>query len=167
MKHILFLALLISLLTSCLDKNKCLNQFEFSTCKNDSIPILNLDITKHPDTIRAEMNKLYGLDLCKKCSRVDFRLPFEIEKQKGFLKVRTDFNSPVCGNCPTYVRLRHYFSIMVNQKNQLLVEGELTQLDSLQPKIERYLTSVGVEEMAPENFEKINFSILWSQDSDK
>ena len=166
MRNIALYILTLSLLTSCFEKNNCINQFEFISCNNDSIPILNLDITKHPDTIRNEMNKLYGFDLCKKCSWVDFRLPFTIDGQKGYLKVMADFDSPFCENCPIPIRLRHYFSIMINQNNQLLVEGELIELDSLQLKIEKYLASVGVDEMAPENFGQVNFSIFWNQDSD-
>jgi hypothetical protein len=165
MRKIALYILTLSILTSCLEKNDCLNQFEFISCNNDSIPILNLDITKHPDTIRNDMNKLHEFDLCEKCSWVDFRLPFTIEGQKGYLKVMADFDSPVCENCPIPMRLRHYFSIMINQRNQLLVEGKLIELDSLQTKIEKYLANVGVDEMAPENFGQVNFSIFWNQDS--
>jgi hypothetical protein len=165
MRKIALYILTLSLLTSCFEKDDCLNRFEFISCNNDSIPILNLDITKHPDTIRNEMNKLYGFDLCEKCSWVDFRLPFTIEGQKGYLKVMVDFDSPVCENCPIPMRLRHYFSIMINQRNQLLVEGELIEIDSLQSKIQKYLAKVGVDEMSPKNFGQVNFSIFWNQDS--
>jgi hypothetical protein len=63
------------------------------------------------------------------------------------------------------MRLRHYFSIMINQENQLLVESELIELDSLQTKIENYFAKVGVDEMAPKNFRELNFKIFWNQDS--
>jgi hypothetical protein len=126
---------------------------------------LKFDIKKHPDTIRNELNKLYGFELCKKCSWADFRLPFTIEGQKGYLKIMADFDSPVCENCPIPMRLRHYFSIMINQENQLLVESELIELDSLQTKIENYFAKVGVDEMAPKNFRELNFKIFWNQDS--
>src|SRR5690554_9822 len=165
MRKIALYILTLSLLTSCSEKDDCLNRFEFISCNNDSIPILNLDITKNPDTIRNEMNRLYGFDLCEKCSLVDFRLPFTIEGQKGYLKVMADFDSPVCENCPIPMRLRHYFSIMINKRNQLLVEGELVEIDSLQSKIQKYLVKVGVDEMSPKNFGQVNFSIFWNQDS--
>jgi len=112
------------------------------------------------------MNKLYGTDLCKKCSWVDFKLPFTIEGEKGYLKVMADFDTPICNNCPIPMRLRHYFYITINQRNQLLVEGELIKLDSLQLKIENYLAKVGIDEMAPENFEQVNFKIFLSENTD-
>ena len=157
--------LILLTLISCSTNNDCKSRFEFISC-NDSIPILNLDITKHADIIREEMNELYGFDLCEKCSLVDFKLPFTIEGQKGHLKIMADFDYPICENCPIPMRLRHYFSIMINQKNQLLVQGELIKSDSLQSKIENYLDKVGIEKMAPETFKQVNFRIFWNQETD-
>lgn len=153
----------ILLLTSC-STNDCKTRFEFISC-NDSIPILNLDLTTHPDAIRKELNELYGFDLCDKCTWAEFRLPFTIEGQNGYLKVRTDFDSPVCGNCPIPMRKRHHFSIMINQRDQLLVEGEMIELDSLQAKVANYLASVGNDDMAPETFKQVNFRLFWNQES--
>lgn len=164
MRTILLFILTLTLLTSCSVKNECNNRFEFISC-NDSIPILNLDISKNSDTIRNEMKKLYGFDLCEKCSWVDFKLPFTIEGQEGYLKVMTDFDAPICDNCPTSCELRYYFSIMINQRNQLLVEGDCIGIDSLQSKVEEYLATVGNDEMAPETFNQVNFRIFWNQES--
>lgn len=155
----------LALLTSCSVKNDCNNQFEFVSCNIDSIPILNLDITKHPDTIRKEMNKLYNSDLCKNCSLVDFRLPFTIDNQKGYLKIMTDFDFPVCENCPIPIRRRNNFSIMINSRNQLSAGGKLIPLDSLQSEINRYLSTVGIDKMGPENFGQVNFRMFWDQSS--
>lgn len=82
MKHIALYVWALLLLAGCRDKNECINRFEFISCNNDSIPTLNLDISKDPDQIRREMNELYGYDLCENCGWVDFRLPFTIEGKK-------------------------------------------------------------------------------------
>ena len=164
MKTPLLFISIILLLTSCSPNNNCKNRFDFIS-NNDSIPILNLVFTKSAETIREEMNELYGFDLCDKCTWADFRMPFTIECQKGSLKVMVDFDSPICGNCPIPVRKRHYFSIMINQRNQLLVEGELVEMDSLQSKVEKYLATVGHNEMTPETFKQVNFRLFWNQDS--
>lgn len=77
-----------------------------------------------------------------------------------------DFDSPVCKNCPIPMRLRHYFSITIFQRNKLTAQGKLIELDSLQTAIQKYLADVGVEEMAPENFKQVNYRIFWYRDSD-
>ena len=163
MRKIALYMLTLSSLLSCSKSEVCLNEFKFSSCQTETIPILHLDITKHPDTIRNDMHKLYGFNLCEKCSWVDFRLPFTIAGQNGYLKVMADFDAPVCKNCPIPMRLRHYFSIQINQRNQLFVEGKLIEIDSLPSKIQKYLAKVGVDEMAPENLAQVNFKILWDQ----
>lgn len=111
------------------------------------------------------MNKLYNSDLCKNCSLVDFRLPFTIDNQKGYLKIMTDFDFSVCENCPIPIRRRNNFSIMINSRNQLSAGGKLIPLDSLQSEINRYLSTVGIDKMGPENFGQVNFRMFWDQSS--
>ena len=52
---------------------------------------MNLDIKKHSDSIRQEMCDLYGFDLCERCAWVEFKMPFKIENNDGYLKVLADF----------------------------------------------------------------------------
>ena len=166
MKSIPILICAIILLTACSVNNNCQNRFKFISC-SDSIPILNLDITQDRDTIRKKMNELYGIDLCEKCSLVDFRLPIDIEGKKGFIKVMADFDSPFCENCPIPIRKRHYFSILINQENMLLAENELTEKSALQSKIVTYLESIGNDKNTPKVYEQVNFSLSWGRNSNR
>ncbi len=165
MKTIVFYILVFILQTSCSNKKECNNRYKMISCNLDSIPILNLDLSKHIDSIRNEMNQLYGLDLCQKCDYADFRLPFTIEGQKGFIKVMVDYDYHICENCPIPMRLKHEFSILIKQNNQLLVEGEWVKLDTFQKRIEHYMASVGVDSIGPENFSQVNFRITWEQNT--
>ena len=165
MKKVSLTIWLLILLTSCSVNHGCENRFDFISC-NNSIPILDLDISKHSDSIRKEINELYEFDLCQECSRIEFKIPFVVEGKSGYLEVMADFDFPVCENCPVPMRSRHYFSVLINQNNQILAEGEVTEIDKLRSKILNYLAAVGNNEMTPETFGQVNFRIHWDQDSD-
>lgn len=157
--------LVITLLTGCSVNDECKNRFDFIST-NDSIPILNLDFSSSPDSILEKMNNLYGVDLCEKCSWVEFKTPFEIEGKKGYLKLMADFDYPYCSNCPIAMRSRHYFDILINLNNQILAEGNLVQLDSLKKEIKKYLSKVGNDDNFPDTFKRVNYFIKWDLNSD-
>ena len=157
--------LLLTILTSCSVEDKCDNRFDFIST-NESIPILNLDFSSPPDSILEQMNSLYGIDLCQKCNWVEFKTPFEIEGKKGFLKLMADFDYPYCSNCPIAMRNRHYFEILINLNNQILAEGDLVQINSLETEIKQYLNKVGNNDNFPESYKKVNYFIKWDSNSD-
>jgi hypothetical protein len=163
----IFILILICsvLLTSCSQVNECENRFDFIST-NDSIPILELDYSEAPETTLERMNNLYGIDLCNKCDWVEFKSPFEIEGQKGYLKVIADFDSQYCPNCPIAMRLRNYFHILINSNNQILAEGELTTVKSLKTDIRSYLSKVGDDDNFPETYMRVHYSIQWDRNSD-
>lgn len=60
MRKTLFYILSVLLLVSCSVKDDCKNRFDFIS-SDASIPIIDLDITKHSDSIRKELSDLYGV----------------------------------------------------------------------------------------------------------
>ena len=166
MKNFLLILILFSfILSGCSVKDQCNNRFDFIST-NDSIPILNLDFSSSPDSIRKKMNDLYGIDLCENCSWVEFKTPFEIEGKKGYLKFLADFDYPYCSNCPIAMRNRHYFEILINLNNQILAEGNLVQIDSLKTEISNYLDNIGNGYNFPESYKRVNYFIQWDINSD-
>lgn len=165
MRIFIFIILSSILLSSCSQVDKCENRFDFIST-NDSIPILYLDYSESPESTLERMNNLYGTDLCDKCDWVDFKSPFEIEGKEGYAKLIADFDYPYCSNCPIAMRLRNYFQILINANNQILAEGELVTIESLQTEIKSYLSKVGVDDDFPENYERVNYSIKWDRNSE-
>lgn len=166
MKNFLFILILFTtILSGCSVKDQCNNRFDFIST-NDSIPILNLDFSSSPDSILRKMNVLYGIDLCEKCSWVEFKTPFEIEGKKGYLKLLADFDYPYCSNCPIAMRDRHYFEILINLNNQILAESNLVQIDSLKTEILSYLDKVGNDDNFPISYKRVNYFIKWDLNSD-
>lgn len=154
-------------LISCSTNNDCDNRYNFSNC-NLNIPIVQIDYSAHFDTVRQDIRDLFEDDLCKKCSWIDFKIPFEFEGNKGYLKVIADFNYPVCENCPVPVRLRHYYSILINRNNQLLVNGQLMGVDSLSSSIITYFNNVGNSEgHFPKEHRHVNFRLYWETETEK
>ena len=145
--------------------DKCKNRFDLIST-NDSIPILNLDYSESPEFTHERLNNLYGTDLCDKCGWVEFKSPFEIEGKKGYVKLIADFDYPYCSNCPISMRLRNYFQILINTNNQILAEGELVTIESLETEIKKYLLKVGVDDDYLENYERVNYSIQWDRNSE-
>ncbi len=168
LKHKLLLVIWIGVMTlqSCTTKPHCSNSIDFISSQ-DSIPVLEFDITSNPMEVRRQMCELYSFDLCTKCSLVEFKVPFEIEGKEGFLKVTVDFDSPICENCPVPMRSRHYCSILINSKNQILFEGQHVDIDSLQSEIIGYLSKVGSAPIGPRAIDKVNFRIGWAEGVNK
>lgn len=161
-RSVFTLILSCAILLSCTTNRNCQNRFDFISSQ-DSIPLLDLDITSDYVEVRRHMSKLHGFDLCTKCSLVEFKMPLEIENKEGFLNVMVDFDSPICENCPVPMRLRHYCSILINSNNQILFDGQHVDIDSLQPAIIGYLSKVGNDTIAPNAFDKVNFRISWAE----
>ncbi|WP_062056572.1 hypothetical protein [Aquimarina longa] len=146
---------------------KCNNKFYFIS-STDTIPILNLDIKTPYYLARNDISNLYyNEDLCELCSQVEFKIPFNIENENGFLKIMTDFDTPYCGKCPIPMRLRHYYHIEINNKNQLFVEDQLRNVNSLQLDIEKYLLGIGENKMGPKSFDQVNYLIYWGKGTNK
>ncbi len=162
MRFVIAVLLLSFFFIGCSTELECHNRNDFISSE-DSIPVLEFDITSNPIEVRRQMSELYGLDLCVKCSLVEFKVPFEIEGKEGFLKVMVDFDSPICESCPVPMRLRHYCSILINSKNQILFEGQHVDMDSLQSEIIGYLSKVGNDPIAPRTIDKVNFRISWAE----
>jgi len=150
------------ILSNCSDKNHCNNEIDLIN-NNDSIPILNLDISKSSEKIRQELNELFSNKLCGKCSLIDFKIPLNVDGKNIYLKVMTDFDSPICENCPIPMRLRKYYSIIINDSNQLLVEDENIEIKNLESNIDLFLSKIGNDELTPESIKKLIFKIDWTK----
>ena len=165
MRIITLIILVLTFLTSCSKKNECGNRFDFITT-NDSIPILKLDYSEDAESRLEKMNNLYGIDLCEICSWVEFKMPFKIEGENGYLKLMADFNYPYCPNCPIAIIIRNHFGISVNSNNQILAQGNLVLVDSLKTEIKNYLSKVGEDDDFPESFERVKYYVNWNKNSD-
>lgn len=164
--RVFILIILVSILLSSYSQvNECQNRFDFIST-NDSIPIFELDYSEAPESTLERMNNLYGTDLCNRCGWVEFKSPFKIEGEKGYVKLIADFDYPYCSNCPIGMRLSNYFQILINANNQILAEGELVTIESLKTEIKSYLSKVGVDDDFPENYDRINYSIQWDRNSE-
>lgn len=146
------------MLINCTSNNVCKNRFDFINSDNDSIPTLDLDLSKYDDTIREELNELYGYDLCQTCSKIDFRLPLIVDEREVLLRVMVDFDYSICPNCPFPNGFRNNLLIFINQSNKLLFDRNFIEIDSLQSKVEKHLTSNDGTEL--------NIKIFWQQNSD-
>ncbi|MDY8134463.1 hypothetical protein [Aquimarina sp. 2201CG5-10] len=143
--------------------NTCSNRFDF-IASTDTIPVLKFDVKTPYYLARKDISDLYyNDDLCKHCSRIEFKIPFDIENKDGTLKVMTDYDYPYCQECPIPNRFREYYRINIYTKNRLYVEDKTISLDSLPSNIETYLQSIGKNKIAPESFSKVNYLIDWQQ----
>ena len=160
---ILSTILTLLILTSCSSINDCDNRFYFSNCDLD-IPIVQLDYAKNFDSTRCEIQNQFKDDLSEWCSWVEFKIPFEFDCKKGYLKVLADFDYPFGKNCPDPIRLRYYYTIIININSQLIVNGELMQYDSLKSSILNYFNNVGNKEgFYPEKYDQVNFLLYWDR----
>lgn len=157
--------LTMTLFSSCLPEHECNNRFNFIS-SNDSLAILKLNYALPADSQIVKLKQLYEDDLCNRCSWVDFKTPFEIQGDRGFLKFSVDFDYPYCTNCPMTIRYREYFQILINTSNQLLVEGEPISLDSLDEKIYNYLSNFYPAELPSEHYKNVNYSVQWNLATD-
>jgi len=146
---------------------RCNNKFNFIS-STDTIPILNFDIKTPYYLTRNDISNLYyNEDLCELCSHVEFKIPFDIENENGFLKIMTDFDTPYCNKCPIPLRLRHYYRIGIHTKNRLFVEDQLRNVNSLQLDIEKYLQAIGKNKIGPKSFDQVNYLIYWGKGANK
>jgi len=165
MKTVLKVLTILTLI-SCSTRNNCENRFNFLSCDSD-IPIIQIEYSKHSDSIRDEIQNQFKEDLCERCSWVDFKIPFEFDNKKGYLKVIADFDYPIGKNCPVPMRVRYYYTIMINRNNQLLVNGQLMHIDSLKSSIIKYYDNVGNPEgNYPEKYNQVNFLLFWDRETE-
>jgi len=161
-KSILISSLAIALLASCSNKPACQNRIRYVSGA-DSTPVFYMDISKHPDTLREEVKRLYKTDPCELCAKVDFKIPFVIEGQNSYLNAKADFSN--CGPCPVAMRIEYCFPIQPFLSDSLIIGQTIISPDSLGPSIQKYLSSVGKEESAPKKFTQVNYLVAWQQNS--
>ncbi|MGB0870191.1 MAG: hypothetical protein ACPGSD_11400 [Flavobacteriales bacterium] len=163
MKNIIILLSLI-FLSSCQNKKvNCLNHFKFQNA-HDSIPIVNLDYIQNREDYIQQIKDAFDEDLCQKCEMVDYKIPFLFDGIPGHLKVMADFETPDCGNCPVPVRERLLYFVSINTSDQLLVNSELLEKDSLENNIVNYLNGIGSgNQDSPDRYNKFHFHVYWSK----
>ncbi len=64
------------------------------------------------------------------------------------------------------MRDRSYYSILINKDNKIAKLGRPINIDSLESDIIDYLSKVGIDDLAPDNYEKVNFKLMWDRKSD-
>ncbi len=166
MKYTISLILLI-LLIGCAKNSACDNKFDFIS-STDTIPILNFDIKTPYYLTRSDISNLYyNVDLCKLCSLIEFKIPFDIESKNGFLKIMTDFDTPYCTNCPIPNRFRDYYRININRKDQLFLEDQLSSIQSLESNIEKYIQGISKNDINSKSFSHVNYLIHWEKGSNQ
>lgn len=157
--------LAFSLIVLCCSKKQevCTNHFDFLNC-NEQIPIFEVDYSMDFDSSRLDLQSKFETDLCDVCSYVYFKIPFDIDNKPGFIKIMSDFDYPVCENCPISMRLRSYYDILINHNSELLVEGKLMHIDSLRYSIINYFNNVGKSETQfPKEFNQVLFRLSWDR----
>ena len=166
MKIIIFSVLGLIIFSSCSLTDNCENQLNFIST-DEPIPIYELDYSDAPEKRLEKMNALYGIDLCEKCSLVNFKSPFTNEWGNGYFKLIVDFDYPRCSEkCPIKMRVRNYFSIVINSRNELLVEERPISNDSLKKEIISYLYKVGSEIEYPDDYKDVIYSLEWDISTD-
>ncbi|WP_196889437.1 hypothetical protein [Aureivirga sp. CE67] len=164
MKQILILITTIIFL-SC-SKN-CKNKYNFSNT-TENIPEISIDFNESKKEIRQQIETHFSEDLCKKCDKVEFKIPMKFDNKKGFLKVYTDYDYPICENCNIPLRLKNEYSISISSNKSILVNTTISSVDSLSSKIAKYYKNVGNPEGTfPKRFDQVYFNLDWNEGVDK
>jgi hypothetical protein len=103
---------------------KCNDKYQFINC-SDSFPVIKFPLDQHSDSLYFKLKKLYND--CDTLRDYHFRLPIEIDKQKGFINIITYLSNNhyiICG-------IKHELHILLNNQNQLLVGNSWSDFDSL------------------------------------
>lgn len=158
MRFFKFILLFVIVFFNCEGETVCNNRFDLLTEK-ENIPILKLQESNTTESFLEQLQSFYKEDLCNKCEEVEFKIPFKIEGEKGYLKMIADYS--YCPNCGIgNIRSRNYFQIAINKNNQILIPGKLVKEDSLKHEIYTYLSKVGVNESYPNSIKEVNYTLL-------
>jgi hypothetical protein len=142
------LILFITFLASCSTKEKelpsyfCNENLERYFAGNDSLPTININPNDSFGVIRKSVDSLYkNLDYPP-----NFRFPINLTDSSKTIFIQTRFFNYYpdgfdaltgCGN------MRNVLEVLLTSKNQLLIEGELFEVDSLQSFVFKFITNYG------------------------
>lgn len=154
-----YLILFFLFLSQCKPKiEKCNDKFNFIHC-TDSIPVINFPLNQNHDTIYDKLKMLYNNT--DSFASYFFRLPFEIDNQKGHIKIHTKIGvrkSIICG-------LRNNLTILINSQNQLLVKNAWSNLDTLKHILELNFKGKYSHDQDPTNHESLNIVLKWDKNA--
>lgn len=115
----------------------CLQEKEL-LCAPDSLPQINIDFNKPPDSIFAEIEFAMEYNICDKM--ISFGLPYDLQLQKSQV-TSNSINLPVIvyKQCDRYLdAYPPKMPILMNNKEEMLINGKLGNKDSLEIWIEAY-----------------------------
>ena len=156
----------ISFIVSCSKEKECINANEL-IFNQEKIPVLNLPLNTHTDILRKELDSLFGKDLCEICGDIEYKIPITIDKKEGFIKVQTEFENPYCKDCPPYQKLKRTYSIDLDKRNRLYVEGYTLPFEEFEKQLDTFYYVVDSKEHYYfDSIDDIIFDVDWSQETD-
>ncbi len=125
--------------------DECNNRITYLNCVDESIPIFDFDLSKNAVLLDEEFYALYPFELDTICDWVSFRYPIKMKGLEWNQKIWVDTRRGI--GCPTICGITERFDVVVNMNDDMLVEGEISNLITLQVQINNYLNKLDDEEL--------------------
>lgn len=141
----------------------CENQIELIS-KLKTIKHIDVDILEISGDCNSFLRENFdSLEYC--CSDIRYSVDWHFKENLSIpLALESEYR---CQGCPIALRCFDYFSILINNSNQLLVEGDYCKMDSLQDEIEEfYLTKIGTKGHHS-RIEPVRFRLQWDTEASK
>lgn len=165
MKRTLYIAIVLNLFLSCnIKKEKpgteinelcsneiaLLNSFDTLPTWNGNLKLINIDTKKQVST-------LFNSDIC--CKDLRFNVFYKLDSLDSLkISLKYYYN---CDNCPVYIREQNDWIILQNSRGQILFEGVVIPIDSLDNELFGYYSKIGEHDFYPDSYEKVNISLQW------
>ena len=112
------------------NEEDCVDQFSLIIASPNT-PLLNFEVDWSKDSIQSVTQSLFNENLCEKCENAQVAIELFREGQNIKIPVQIEYSFECCQGCPIPIIDRDYYQILINGRDQLLVEGELTSTNSL------------------------------------
>lgn len=135
---------------------------------DDSLPVLELNLSEDAKETRSKLNNLFGVDLCQECRNFDFLIPLQFEGEDIHIKIATSFNEGLGENDNHTHRIRNSCFILLNCYNQILVRGRYSiNMKELENIIWEMLSEVFYDKNSLISFNEFEYFIMWDKEADK
>lgn len=120
-----------------------------------TIPNFKLDLSVGKNSLNKKLLNTFGQEFIENNPSIEMRIPQTVLQRNIFLKVRVshgmykpDSTVTNCFDRPNFLK------IMINSKDEFLINGEFSHVDSVQRIVGNYFTQIGTRNESPETFEK-------------
>lgn len=165
MKKILFISIIVLLIWGCNNTNNktvenssrfCENELDL-LCSFDTLPTYYGDLKTINTDIEQKVSELFKGDIC--CQDLTFNV-YHNFNSIDTIKISLNYYYN-CDNCPVFIRARNVCVILQNSRGQILFEGEIIPIDSLDTELFNYYSKIGTQDFFPDSYDKANISLQW------